>query len=64
MARAAAGRASCAGASLADGTRKPLTSSSIDQAISAVIMRHCEAGHLFDRKHAAISRVWGGDFRR
>jgi len=43
-----------------DGTRKPLARSSIDQALSAVIIRHRDAGYSFDRKHAAISRVWKG----
>jgi site-specific recombinase XerD len=43
-----------------DGTRKPLARSSINQALSAVIIRHRDAGYSFDRKHAAISRVWKG----
>jgi site-specific recombinase XerC len=49
-------------AALADGTarRKPLARSSIDQALSAVIVRHRDAGFAFDRKHAAITRVWKG----
>jgi integrase len=47
---------------LADGddTRKALVRSSINQALSAVIMRHRDAGYAFDRKHASISRVWKG----
>jgi site-specific recombinase XerD len=49
-------------AALADGddTRKPLARSSINQAFSAVIMRHRDAGVAFDRKHPAIARVWKG----
>ena len=43
-----------------DGARKPLARSSINQALSAVIMRHRDAGYAFDRKHAAIARVWKG----
>src|SRR6516162_1070531 len=43
-----------------DGDRKPLARSSINQALSAVIMRYRDAGHAFDRKHAAIARVWKG----
>src|SRR5262245_60164811 len=43
-----------------DGGRKPLARSSINQALSAVIMRHRDAGYAFDRKHAAIARVWKG----
>jgi integrase len=34
--------------------------SSINQALSAVIVRHRDAGFAFDRKHAAIARVWKG----
>jgi integrase len=49
-------------AALADGQggRKPLAQSSINQALSAVIMRHRDAGYPFDRKHGAIARVWKG----
>jgi integrase len=49
-------------AALADGNgdRKPLARSSINQAFSAVIIRHRDAGYSFDRKHAAIARVWKG----
>jgi len=43
-----------------DGGRKPLTRSTINQALSAVIMRQRDAGYPFDRKHAAIARVWKG----
>ena len=43
-----------------DGPRKPLARSSINQAFSAVIIRHRDAGYSFDRKHAAISGVWKG----
>jgi hypothetical protein len=47
-------------AALADGddTRKPLARSSINQALSAVIMRHRDAGVAFNRKHPA-TRVCG-----
>jgi integrase len=49
-------------AALADGEggRKPLSRSSIDQAFSAVIMVHRDAGHALDRKHKAIRKVWQG----
>lgn len=49
-------------ATLADGEggRKPLARSSIDQALSAVIIRHRDAGHAFDRKHHAIALTWKG----
>jgi integrase len=40
--------------------RKPLSRSSIDQALSAVIVRHRDAGHVFDRKHRAIAQMWKG----
>jgi integrase len=43
-----------------DGVRKPLARSSINQALSAVILRHRDAGHAFDRKHRAIARQWKG----
>jgi hypothetical protein len=43
-----------------DDTRRPLARSSINQALSAVIMRHRDAGVAFDRKHSAIARVWKG----
>jgi integrase len=38
----------------------PLSRSSINQALSAVIVRHRDAGHAFDRKHQAIARTWKG----
>jgi integrase len=40
--------------------RKPLARASIDQALSAVIIYHRDAGHGFDRKHPAIAQVWRG----
>jgi integrase len=43
-----------------DGDRKPLARSSLNQALSSVIMHHRDAGYAFDRKHAAIARVWKG----
>jgi integrase len=43
-----------------DGTRKPLARSSIEQALSAVIMRHRDGRHPFDRKHPAIARELRG----
>jgi integrase len=43
-----------------DGNRKPLARSSIDQALSAVIVRHRDAGYPFDRKHPLIARTWKG----
>jgi hypothetical protein len=42
---------------MATARAKPLARSSIDQALSAVIMRHRDAGYAFDRKHSAIARV-------
>jgi integrase len=49
-------------AALADGNGgcDSLGRSSINQALSAVIHAHRDAGHAFDRKHAAIARVWKG----
>jgi len=49
-------------ASLADGKggRKALARSSIDQAFSAVIVYHRDAGYALDRKHKAIKKVWQG----
>jgi integrase len=43
-----------------EGTRKPMARSSIDQALSAVIVRHRDAGHMLDRKHRAIALTWKG----
>jgi len=43
-----------------EGKRKPFARASIDQALSAIILRHRDAGHLFDRKHPAIARTWKG----
>jgi integrase len=43
-----------------EGGRNPLARASIDQALSAVIMRHRDAGHGFDRKHRRIAQVWRG----
>jgi integrase len=49
-------------AALADGggCRKPLARASIDQAFSAVIVYHRDAGHALDRKHRSIRKVWQG----
>jgi integrase len=43
-----------------EGDRKPLARSSIDQALSGIILRHRNAGYPFDRKHPAIARTWKG----
>ena len=43
-----------------EGDRKPLARSSIDQALSGIILRHRDAGYPFDRKHPAIARTWKG----
>jgi integrase len=43
-----------------EGGRRPLARASIDQALSAVIVRHRDAGHAFDRKHRAIAQMWRG----
>jgi integrase len=43
-----------------DGNRKPLARSSINQALSAVIMHHRDARFTLDRKHAAITKVLKG----
>jgi integrase len=43
-----------------DGGRKPLARASIDQALSAVIVRHRDAGYPFDRKHPVVARTWRG----
>jgi integrase len=47
---------------LADGAGRmqALSRSSINQALSAVIFRHREAGFPFDRKHKDIARTWRG----
>jgi integrase len=49
-------------AALADGkasrSREPLSRSSINQALSAVIFRHRDAGYPFDCKH--VARIWKG----
>jgi integrase len=47
---------------LADGVDRmqPLSRSSINQALSAVIFRHRDAGFPFDRKHKDIARTWRG----
>jgi integrase len=47
---------------LADGygTRKPLARSSINQALSAVILRHRDHGCPLERNHKAIAKVWEG----
>jgi pimeloyl-ACP methyl ester carboxylesterase len=43
-----------------DGGRKPLARASIDQALSAVIVRHRDARYPFDRKHPVVARTWRG----
>jgi integrase len=43
-----------------EGGRKPLARSSINLMLSAVIVRHRDAGYAFDRKHRAIARTWKG----
>jgi integrase len=43
-----------------DGMRRPMARSSIDQALSAVIVHHRDAGHPLDRKHRAIALTWKG----
>ena len=43
-----------------EGGRKPLSRASINQALTAVIFFHRDAGHAFDRKHRAIARTWAG----
>jgi integrase len=47
---------------LADGKgiRRPLARSSINQALSAVILYHRDAGYPFDRKHTGIAKVLKG----
>jgi integrase len=47
---------------LADGAGRAqaLSRSSINQALSAVIFRHRDAGFPFDRKHKDIARTWRG----
>ena len=40
--------------------RKPLACASINQALSAVIFYHRNAGYPFDRKHPVIARTWAG----
>jgi integrase len=40
--------------------RKPLARASINQALSAVIIYHRNAGYPFDRKHPVIARTWAG----
>ena len=45
---------------LGDGERKPLARASINQALSAVIFFHRDAGYAFDRKQRIIARTWAG----
>ena len=40
--------------------RKPMARSSINQALSAVLLAHRTAGHSFDRKHPLIAETWRG----
>jgi hypothetical protein len=42
------------------GVPNALARSSINQALSAVIVAQRAAGHAFDRKHALIRSVWKG----
>jgi len=42
------------------GHRKPLARSSINQALSAVLLAHTTAGHSLDRKHPLIAETWRG----
>lgn len=42
------------------GQRKPLARSSINQALSAVLLAHSTAGHPLDRKHPLIAETWRG----
>jgi hypothetical protein len=42
------------------GVPRALARSSINQALSAVIVAQRAAGHAFDRKHALIASVWKG----
>ena len=42
------------------GVRSALSRSSINQALSAVIVAQRAAGHAFDRKHSLIANVWKG----
>ena len=45
---------------MGEAGRKPLARASINQALSAVIFYHRDAGHPFDRKHRVIARTWAG----
>jgi hypothetical protein len=42
------------------GLPQALARSSINQALSAVIVAQRAAGHAFDRKHPLIASVWKG----
>ena len=42
------------------GNRKPMARSSINQALSAVLLAHRTAAHSFDRKHPLIAETWRG----
>jgi site-specific recombinase XerC len=42
------------------GNGKPMARSSINQALSAVLLAHRTAGHSFDRKHPLIAETWRG----
>jgi integrase len=47
---------------LADGTgsRKPLSRSTVNQYLSAVVLAHHTAGYPLDRKHPRIAAMWQG----
>ena len=49
-----------AGLAIGDDSRKPLARASINQALSAVIFYHRDAGFPFDRNHRVIARTWAG----
>jgi integrase len=54
-------------AALAKGkgpTRRPLSRSTINQYLSAVLLRHHRAGKAFDRKHPLIAETWQGLSRK
>jgi hypothetical protein len=51
---------------LADGAeeRRPLSRSTINLYLSAVMQAHHTAGHPFDRKHPLVARTWQGISRK
>lgn len=42
------------------GFRKPMSRATINQALSAVLLQHRNAGYALDRKHPFISEAWRG----